>query len=226
MSSSSTRVISNTSLEFLEQIGNSIELRGGYRTFSLQTVSSFHSDDTIEVPDVLNSTEALQFCGLQTNIADQLYQNWWAGSKPFGPGQGDSVIEYARSYIKAKSRARNGLRQSDDWDAALRFQGINEEVRRRILDPRFKNIRLTQSASEWALDTLNTAWEFLDGLDASLQKAKKRGDLRSASPNPSTKPSKAIKLSSSLTSALHGANDSLKLSTSKPMFQPMYQVVL
>lgn len=213
MSSSSNRVISNTSLEYLKQNGNNAEFRGGFWTISLQTVSSFDSDNTIEVPDKLNFPESLQFRGLQTAVGNQLYQKWRTDSNnPFGPGQDDDVVECARSHLRGKARAQDGLWESDDWDAALKLQGVKEDLCQWILNPRFKNIRLTQSDSEWALDTLDLACNFLDGLHARLQKKKKTGDLRSVSPNPSAKPSRAIKPSSSLTSVSHVGNDSLKLS--------------
>ncbi|KAF2029351.1 hypothetical protein EK21DRAFT_89928 [Setomelanomma holmii] len=57
----------------------------------------------------------------------------------------------------------------------------------------------------------NLSWEFLDGLDERLKKNKTENDLRSPYPDPSVKPSKAIKPFGSMTSALHSESSSLKL---------------
>jgi hypothetical protein len=213
---SSTRVISEGSLRFLMEVGNNINVQRGFRTISLHTISSYHGDDTIEVPDVLNSSESLQFCGLDTQVADMLFQNWIRDNEQMGPGSlgyGRRVIALAREYIKGMSRAGNGnaLRESDDWVEALKRQGIKESTRNRILDPNFKNIRLSRSAAEWALDTLELSWEFLDGLDERVEKIKRERELRSVSPDPSVKPSKATKPSASLSSTLHSGSSSLKL---------------
>ncbi|KAF2449145.1 hypothetical protein P171DRAFT_186750 [Karstenula rhodostoma CBS 690.94] len=89
-------------------------------------------------------------------------------------------------------------------------QGIKDSTRRRIMDTRFDRLRLSQSAEFWALDTLDISWEFLDGLDRRLQKSKDESDLRSISPDMTTKPSKAVKPDSSLTTTLHSGSLELK----------------
>jgi hypothetical protein len=88
-----------------------------------------------------------------------LFQDWTRDNEQMGLGSfgyDRPVIALAREYIKGMSRAGNGnaLRASDDWVEALKRQGIEESTRNRILDPNFKNIRLSRSAAEWALDTL------------------------------------------------------------------------
>jgi hypothetical protein len=126
----------------------------------------------------LNSSENLQFCGLDTQLADMLFQDWTRDNEQMGLGSfgyDRPVIALAREYIKGMSRAGNGnaLRASDDWVEALKRQGIEESTRNRILDPNFKNIRLSRSGAEWALDTLELSWEFLDSLDERVEKIKK-----------------------------------------------------
>jgi hypothetical protein len=211
---SATRVISEASLRFLLETGNPVNVQNGYRSLSLSTISSYHSDDTIEVPDILNSSESLQFCGLQPEVAELLYQKWVEDDRTLGPedlGYGQTVICLAEYYVEEMGRRGDALWEQDDWDEALTSQGINDATRTRIMDPNFKSLRLTGSASEWALDTLKLSWEFLEGLDARLKKSKRENDIRSISPALSAKPSKAIKPSSSLTSALHAESSSLKL---------------
>ncbi|KAJ4303265.1 hypothetical protein N0V90_002158 [Kalmusia sp. IMI 367209] len=173
----------------------------------------FNLDDTIEVPDILNSPESLKFCGMSDEAATEIFDRWSENNEKLQPGQmgfGQNVIELARSFISFKARNSNAFTEGDDWDGALRSQGIKIATRVRILDPNFKILRLSASASEWALDTLNSSWEFLDGLDERVQNKKKEKDVRSTSPDPSVKPSKAIK-PTSLLSALHSGSSSLKL---------------
>lgn len=211
---SSTRVLSEQSLHFLEKAGNSITLHRGVRTISLQTISSYDSDDTIDVPDMLNSPESLEFCGLQTEVAKLLHQKWEHDEQtlePYTLGYGATLISIARHYIRGMADRKNALWEQDDWDDALESMGINELTRSRILDPTFKDLRLSRSAAEWALDTLDRSWEYLDGLDARLKKLKEEKETRSGSPDSSVKPLKAKRPSDSLTSALHSGSSSLKL---------------
>lgn len=204
---STIRVFSETSLQFLEAIGERIQVSGGYRTLSLSTVASAESDETINIPDVLNSAETLEFCGLSSEVSRHLYDKWLNVTSKIEPGQlghGMPLISLAREYIEGKGRQCNALTERDGWNEALEQQGLHPTTRGRILDVRFKNIRLTQSASYWALDTLNLSWEFLEGLDQRIQKTKEQAVLRSTSPDISTAPSRAMKQSvSPLFSALH-----------------------
>jgi hypothetical protein len=217
---SAVRVISETSLRFLLESGSPINLQNGFRTISRQSISSYDSDDTIDIPDILNSSESLQFCGMQKEVADSLYQRWLEEQQNLQPGNfgyGDFVIEFAEVYVKDMARVEDALWEGDDWEKALKKQGMKESVRRGILDPHFNNLRLSRSASEWALDTLDIGWTYLTGLDTSLKKdagskkSKMAVDIRSVSPDPSVRPSKATKSSTSLTGALHSEDPRLKL---------------
>jgi hypothetical protein len=210
---STTRILSETSLRFLESAGNSIDVRGGFRVISLRSISSIESDETIEIPDILNSPESLQFCGLSIEASQRVFQKWSEDQQNTTPGQlgyGQDIIEVACQYISGMARTTDAFSASDDWNQALHTQGIKDATRLRIMDPEFRHLRLSASASEWALDTLNLAWEYLDGLDERLKREKKEKDLRSPSPDASVKPSKAINPPTS-TSALHSGSSSSKL---------------
>jgi hypothetical protein len=213
---SATHVISETSLQFLVASGSPINLKNGFRTVSRSTISSYDSDDTIEIPDLLNSSQSLIFCGLQKEVAEDLYERWLKRQEDVRPGElghGEDVIGYAIDYIKDRARVKNAFWESDDWDSALKHQGINHRVRNGILNPYYDNLRLSRSAAEWALDTLDEAWYYLAGLDARLKKRKMAVDMRSVSPDPSIKPSRALNPNTSLTASLHGNNPALRLAT-------------
>ncbi|PSN61188.1 hypothetical protein BS50DRAFT_652081 [Corynespora cassiicola Philippines] len=209
---SQTRVFSSSSLEFLFEEGNSIHVSQGYRTISMSTVTSFRSDDTIEIPDILNSVESLVFCGFSQEASERIFERWDRNSKETGPGElgyGEDIMELARGYIRYMSRDRDAYLEDDDWIGALRTQGINQVTLNRILDPAFKDIRLSASASEWALDTVGLSWEFLDGLDSKMKQKQKDKQLRSSSPDPSTNPSKAKK-PTPLNTTIHDGSGSLR----------------
>jgi len=217
----STRIISEDSLQILLEAGNSIEVKNGYRTISVSSISStIKSDDTIEIPDLLNSVETLQFCGFEAEAAAKIYQGWkdfqdtrWPNSL----GYEEEIIEMARDYILGQAETCDAFSSStlDDWDSALAAQGIADHMRARILDPQFEHIRLGACASEWALDTIMLSWEYLDGLDKRVKKSQDEKNLRSGSPDPSTKPSRALK-GPSIRSGLHDGAASLKLAVDQP----------
>jgi hypothetical protein len=213
---SATHVISETSLQFLVASGSPISLRDGFRTVSRSTISSYNSDDTIQIPDLLNSSQSLTFCGMQKEVAENLYERWLRKQEDVRPGElgyGEDVIGYAIDYIKDRARVKNAFWEGDDWDSALKHQGINQRVRNGILNPYYDNLRLSRSASEWALDTLDEGWYYLAGLDARLKKRKMAVDIRAVSPDPSVKPSRALNPNTSLTASLHDDNPALRLST-------------
>lgn len=169
----STPVLSDTSLQFLQKAGNDITIHRGVRTIALRTISPHPSDDTIDIPDMLNSPESLEFCGLQIEVAHLLHQKWQHDEETLEPGTlgyGATLISLARHYIRAMADKKNALWEGDDWDDALKCMGIKESTRSRILDPDFKDLRLSRSAAEWALDTLERSWEYLDGLEAQIRK--------------------------------------------------------
>jgi hypothetical protein len=213
---SATRVISEVSLQFLLDSGSPITLKNGLRTISRQSVSSYDTDDTIEIPDFLNSAEALVFCGMEAGVAQELYGKWLREQEDVQPGNlgyGDDVIDLAYAYVRSAARDGDALWENDNWDEALRMQGIDDAVRGAIMDTYFKNLRLSRAASEWAIDTLEMCWRYLVGLDAALKKKKEVVDLRSASPDPSVRPSKAKNPNISMKSALNvSKNPNLKLS--------------
>jgi hypothetical protein len=213
---SMTRVISEASLLFLRQCGNEIDVHSGYRTVSLQTISSASSDETVEVPDILNSSESLEFCGFTIEVANMLYDRWRADQEELQEGElgyGADIINLAREYISGMAGFHDAFNLTDDWESALDAQGMKETTRQRILDPEFEYIRLTASAKFWAMDTLNLSWEFLDGLDARVQRFREEKDLRSPSPDPNTKPSRALRQPKALTSRLHNSDRRLRLAT-------------
>ncbi|GKT88034.1 LOW QUALITY PROTEIN: hypothetical protein Ct61P_05884 [Colletotrichum tofieldiae] len=151
--------------------------------------SSSSSEDTVDVPDDLNSKEILLFAGFDKDVADRIWRHWCDQED-----QQDFVIQAGRHYIKAKAMELNAIDDDDDWNAALNNMGISEDMQRRIMNPEFNDIRRTRSAEEWALDNLEETFDFLAGLSRRIEKLRKANTIdRVKSPDENKKPTPAIR---------------------------------
>ncbi|KAK1957433.1 hypothetical protein LY78DRAFT_686220 [Colletotrichum sublineola] len=151
--------------------------------------SSPSSEDTVDVPDDLNSKEILLFAGFGKDVADRIWRHWCDQED-----QQDFVIQAGRHYIKAKAMELNAIDDDDDWNAALNNMGISEDMQRRIMNPEFNDIRRTRSAEEWALDNLEETFDFLAGLSRRIEKLHKANSIdRVKSPDENKNPTPAIR---------------------------------
>lgn len=151
--------------------------------------SSTNSRDSVDIPEDFNSKEFLLFAGFTGHVASQIWDAW----QKRGDRQ-DWLIDDARHYIRAAARKHDAVERSDDWDLALREMGLDDRLRQAILHPDFESIRLTGCACSWALDTVNTSFDFLQGLDDAIGKKQRGGSEieRVDSPDESSKPRPAI----------------------------------
>jgi hypothetical protein len=188
---STTPVLSQTSFQYLLECGNPMNVHDGLITVKRRDIPSHTGDGTIDISALLNSSQTLKFCGMQTEVAEELYQRYLKEQDDVRPGElgyGDDIIEFAYAYIKSAARVDNAFWYDHDWDKALKGQGIKESVRRGILHPDYTTLRMTRSASEWAIDTLEMHWYFLTRLNRSLEMFK---HLRPVSPIEAAEPSSA-----------------------------------
>jgi hypothetical protein len=166
-----------------------MNIHDGLITIKRRDIPPHIDDGTIDIPALLNSPQTLTFCGMQTEVAEELYARYLKEQEDVRPGElgyGDDIIEFAYAYIKSAARVDDAFWYDHDWDKALREQGIKESVRRGILHPDYTNLRMTRSASEWAIDTLEMHWYFLTRLNRSLEMFK---HLRPVLPIEATEPS-------------------------------------
>lgn len=163
----SSRVFSQASLDYLDTLP-SARRAPGVRIIPTSCFSSSppsSPEQVITVPEDLNSLEFLLFVGFDKTIARTIWRVWQQrGERPHW------VIDYARHYIREQGREFDAAGQDGDWDGALRNMGLSADLRRRILNPAFDQIRLLQSAREWALDSINLAMDFLQSLEGRLQR--------------------------------------------------------
>ncbi|KAI9830171.1 MAG: hypothetical protein M1819_005848 [Sarea resinae] len=204
------RVISEGSLQLLLAAGEAGEVNSGFRAVSRASFGSGSSTETVQVPEHLMSASALVFCGFDATVADQIFNKWVENEENYDEEtqfEPEDLITLARHYVKTVSRTTEAWLPDPihSWDGVLQAQGISENTRARILHPDYRELRLTGTASYWALDTIDLCWEFLEDLDGRIIQ-KKQESARVASPDPNIQPSAALRptLRPTLTQAIHG----------------------
>lgn len=148
----------------------------GFRTVSVSSYSSSASsvDEYIEVPKDLNSLEFLTFAGFTNETARVIYDRWLSLDQSIFDSY---VVDFARGHIEGHATIRDAIYAEDNWDGVLVEMGINARLREAILNPRFDVIRVTRSASFWAIDTINEAYEFLTSLTKRIESIQARQSL-------------------------------------------------
>ncbi|KAK2741952.1 hypothetical protein CKAH01_01379 [Colletotrichum kahawae] len=163
----------------------------GFRTISAASYSSSStsSDESVDIPEDLNSKEFLVFAGFSEEKAAAIFQRWC------NRGDRDELLYHdAIAFIKTKAEELDAVDEDDDWRAALINMGLSSRLILRILDPRFKKVRLTGCACSWALDTIQESFSFLEHLDGAVEKRKKNNAIeRTDSPDGTKNPRPALR---------------------------------
>ncbi|KAM0275913.1 hypothetical protein ACHAQH_007300 [Verticillium albo-atrum] len=112
------------------------------------------------IPDLLISRASLVYVGFSELKADALW-NEWTNWPPTGPRRetdadvGGLVMTFI-FFITGTFNGSNDTWEDNDqqWRASLDAFGMATDVQTAIMDPFFKDIRLTQSCAFWAKDTV------------------------------------------------------------------------
>lgn len=160
-----TKVISQSSLSKLVASGSDVEVYDGWRFILNKTYmseSSGSSESIVAIPDDLKSVQTLKFLGFTDTAAEITF-------KRFQRAQSEWPDEELISYAKGTVRAGNdAVDEDDDWDEAMRSMGIDDQLRGRILNTRYTNIRLTETAMYWVIDTITDLYEFLISFNTNM----------------------------------------------------------
>ncbi|KAI9736301.1 MAG: hypothetical protein M1834_001187 [Cirrosporium novae-zelandiae] len=117
-------------------------------------------------PQTLESVETIIYMGYTEAKANEIWKAWLeveasqAGGNEFQWG----FLEYV---LPIEKRAENdndageGL-EEDDWDGMMKWLGVADELRSKIMDPEFVNVRLTESARFWVHDTMELRFLMLE----------------------------------------------------------------
>lgn len=141
--------------------------------------------EVLEIPTYLNTVELLLFVGFDYNKAYAIFNKWeeTRGQDKLKGAAVDALVRYAISWIEEKAKIFNVTEVEDDWDDALRNMGLSLDFRDRILDPSFDWLRLSKSASHWAIDSIESDYHFLVHLERSILKRMESQSVGSAVPS-------------------------------------------
>lgn len=115
-----------------------------------------------ELPQPLFSIETLEWLGLEASQAATCMRNW-----ELFPEGGRSIdggpIDFDSMATGHTRRGVEDVSGYDDaaWFALMRQNGVNCQLQDAIMDPRFKDIRLTESCQFWVRDSIKMRWRAL-----------------------------------------------------------------
>ena len=162
---SQTSVLIDSARQILLTAGEHISYRGGWQTIRSVALSDSIASDpeaSVEVPQFLESAEAMEFLGFTPKAALDILQRFQDASTFI---EDDCILEYAKGHVRSVLDV--GCPE-DDWTSAMIAMGITQTLCQQILDPQFTDLRLTQNAHFWVLDTIKAKFEFLLALDGII----------------------------------------------------------
>ena len=101
----------------------------------------------------------MEFLGFTAEAALDIFQRFQDVSTF---NEDDCILEYAKGHVRSVPGV--GCPE-DDWTSAMIVMGITQNLCQQVLDPRFTDLRLTQNARSWVLDTIKAKFDFLLALD-------------------------------------------------------------
>lgn len=172
-------LFSTQDASYLEDVGLLSASKSGMRKVSAATMYSVRSIDsdsssgdssadsrhipayatresTVMVPEIMESSQTLEWLGFNHDTAQQLLQKW----KNFHPDDPSDFLTVALEHLEYHS-CEDACGDHEDWLRTFADLGIADELESAIMDPVFKRVRLTHSAKEWISETLQGRFEFL-----------------------------------------------------------------
>ena len=148
--STRSSVLTEESLTDLNQrFGSIVSVDEDWIAVPRSALSSSEEDGTVTVPRELNSIATLKFLGLSKRGAE----NTWNRYKEFLEVRHDDIINFALG--TAKGGHDTFSVDDEDWSSAMKSMSISKDLRRRILNPSYKSIRITKTPREWVLETIS-----------------------------------------------------------------------
>lgn len=167
-STTTTKVLSQSSLSKLAASGSDIEVYDGWRYILNKhylSESSSSNDSIVAIPDELESVQTLKFLGFTEKAAELTLERFQRVQREWPD---EELIAHAKGTVRS---GKDAVDDGDDWDEAMHSMGIDDLLRGRILDPRYTNIRLTETAMHWVIDTITDLYEFLDSFDFNMNRS-------------------------------------------------------
>ena len=179
-SSSSARVISQTSIDLLKTRGIPVESKGGCRVV-LNTLymseSSTDSEISVYIPEYLESFETLTFFQLNEESALKVWNTYLAHQQNF-PHRA-SILRSACRYVE-NVKSTVTAEGNEDWERMLSDLGMSGSFKERVMQLKWENMRLMCDLKETICDMFRARFEFLEDLD-NVIKTPAKGVKRRAS---------------------------------------------
>jgi len=106
------------------------------------------------IPEKTISLATLEYLGFTPAVAAIVWRNW--ETSPPHVQRYNGFLSYAMGMIETKPD--NAFQLDHDWHGVMQGWGVNTELIEAIMDPDFEQIRLSQSAKSWVLDTFGMNW--------------------------------------------------------------------
>lgn len=161
-----TQVLDQSTYHLLSESGEYISIRDGWQTIrcvALSESSTSDSEGSVEVPTVFESLETLEFLGFKLEAGKEILAR---RGNALDHGEEDPcILDFAKGHIRSVPDI--GCPE-DDWNSAMLAMGITQTLCDQILDPEFSDIRLTQNARHWVIDTIAAKYFFLTSLNTNI----------------------------------------------------------
>ena len=122
--------------------------------------ASFDSQETVEIPEYLESLETFKFLEFNEMTAQALW-NLYCEIFEDEPCRCD-LLQTARRHIRSRSEDAG---PGDDWVGHMDRVGLTNRYQARIMAPEAREMREVASANEWAIQMVTMRFEFLESLD-------------------------------------------------------------
>ncbi|KAL2415602.1 hypothetical protein ABEF95_000566 [Exophiala dermatitidis] len=146
---------------------------------SLSPSPEVETDLFSTIPDSLISLATLQYLGYDENTAKKIWQSWinWSPGPIVREIDDDlpgtmsvSFIDYAKGFVGGDTDTYD--EEDQPWFECMNSWGILPSVQEAIMDPVFKNIRLSETCRFWVRDTMEIRYGGLEEIQkASRERA-------------------------------------------------------
>lgn len=155
---------------------------------SASSVSQHCPTTYTEISEALYSKETYEFMGLTGEVASKVWERW----NSHHPDTPDSFLQFALYHVEWNNEP-DVYTEYDDWDACMEHMGVTKTCRDAILMPEYEDLRYTQSAKYWVVDTFEMRFGSLEHLSERLlsnlqikQRIPDHSFSRGSSPPPSS----------------------------------------
>jgi hypothetical protein len=170
-----TPVLTRASLDIIEanEPGSSVPSFGKFRLSPNNWSDSSDSNATIEIPEYLESLESLEYLELEPWKANRIWTTYCDSFQTGGLGPYTFFDIVKRQTLRHDQE--DALLETDDWVGVLSRCGVKQKFIDRIMDPDWKNWRLSGSAKEWLRLNLEDRWSYLSHFNTVIQDADRGG---------------------------------------------------